>query len=363
MKKSEASSLLKDHASSFAYIAKNHISLSKSDGESYQDTVINNISDSSFIYSSETDNYHVFLLICINEKILLSEEVLKENVGNIIEKYSFKINNGVVFYYKGENPYKGDVKNKSIEVIGTFKKNIAQLKPIKRIQLEAKIRHASYAFLSLAILSVLVVFSFKSFEAKDIQVHKKFEATTDKWNKYKRDMFFAMPGEIAEKINHALSPARLLDKAVIKKITYSNDKILIDMANNGIPTKQILFWSKEKGFKLNKWNKNEFSIEKKIIINKKENHKEIYKIDEVRSLLIDKYAVKNDINVQFSNKESGKNTHKTQGFSMKLTEYPVSVIPEEISFLQKYPVKMTGMTGSLTLGLFSGEINFKIIGE
>ena len=369
--KKEILSLLADELASYGYVSDKHISVSKISGYSFVDMVINEVQQESFLFITQTKDNKCYLLIYIDENILFSGEIKKFEIETKLALYAYQLNEHIVFYH---DKYNGNCLNgKETQKISPkiYDENNLELFKLESV---IKIRAGMASPVNLiiwlvGIVALLIIGAVivRQINQSDIKLAMETKTTQvqDPWLQYRQAIKQPKAYTTINDIFLNTNDLRAVGQIAIKSITFMNNEITVDIANFGHSSFNFVLWSGHHHYKIKNYNSNSFELTKGLTPRLLMDDNKIMLVDQVKQRLIDRINQLNDpnITIAFPNDATRESNFTTMDCELNLGQIPIRQITDLLKRLERYPIVATKLSGSTTLGTFTGSIELKIIGE
>ena len=283
---------IKKNNFSYALIKDNHISFSNKEGVSYQDVVIDKANARSFIYMSEIKHERIFLLIYINKVIVYSGMVNKAEIENKLDLYKSKYTNETNYYVHNFDvdfsflPPKVLLNPKINSHLNDVQYKVNQISEIKRdLNKPYRVLGMGFALVLLVIIAVSLYNKYEDFQ-RSRQAKVLVMKEVDHWNAYR--MALKGPAIDTEVTNvfRQIKRSLLLPNTAIKKISYNNHLLIIELVNFRYPTSLLETWAKHNNYRMTAYDEANVTLQKHIQV-KDISDGTIINANDVKAWLID----------------------------------------------------------------------------
>lgn len=370
--KKQVNKLLKNESASYAYIGKKHISFFASSGTSLADYVIDIANKESFVFICKHDSGKLYLLIYQNQEISYSGLLFESEIHEKLSLYQNILGNETTVYCHDcaveikfdhlpqELPEEFDLSDISKRY---QLKSAAQILSSKQTFRKILTRTLSVAVIVIA--STAYYFHYQ----KQIELERQAKAekkVVDIWKPYRQAMQFPYPSMEINNFNKELNILRKLPQCSISNFTYQSGSISAQMANFGYPIQRLLNWAQQSDVNVSDIDTAGFKASLYKSTKNEDRGNQIMSVQAVQYWVMDYISNIFDgsnYNLSFNDNSSSGSIFTSKTFSLNLTNFPLKTLASRFVAFNKYPIKLSEITGSVTLGQFNGSITFKIIGE
>ncbi|MGD9152886.1 MAG: hypothetical protein PVG30_04415 [Gammaproteobacteria bacterium] len=352
----------------YALLIKDRLSLSKQDGISIPDALIDSIAAKSFIYVQQLAEHQYFLMVYANDAIIWVGRLAKDEIVGMLQLhlqtnpktklfiYNYRIS--ADFTHKKIIEFKQDPLNK----VNLEDYRLKQIFEVKH-NLNKNIKFAS-AFLIVLVIGLIIGGLFLSHTAKERSAIAACEkaAAMDVWKNYRQEFNQPRAYVSIKDIVNKLQQISTIQNFAVKDFKCDGSNLQVNLSAFGGSVVDLEKWAVKNQYNL-RIVSNTYKLSKSLDIQSQKSPFTIMAADDVLAHVIDAAGVLGkDVAVEVGD-VAQSNNYKEINLSMNLQNQPVNFIQNLFKILQKYPVELVSIAGDYALNNFSGEVKLKIIGE
>ncbi len=359
--------LIKHENLSYILLGKDRVSFSRSKGVSFPDLLISKINKPSFIFVKNVEKFKSYLMIYISEEIVFSGVVNNNEIEKKLEINRSKINDKLHYFTEGYSVQFNFLAVRKEITTPTKKSELSPYQLMDISSLRNRLSGPTKYIVFFSIILVLVVAASLAFH--EYNLHKKALAyqrlahrIIDVWKNYRQELSGELFSNRVTQIFNAIEPVLQLPDTSIKSLQYKQKELTINLYNFGYPAVYLQGWAKSNHFNLVDITENGIKLSKFISTQKSKYPFTIMSAKSVKAWLIDQINQrKNFMRVIFTGDKLHGNYQVISG-QIDFSGSSISGFKMLLTRMSNLPLKLTAMSGSITLDSFTGNIEFNIIG-
>lgn len=352
----------------YALLMKDRLTLSKHDGISVPDALIDSIAVKSFIYVQQIASGKYFLMVYANEAIIWAGRLPEDEVAGMLQLHLQSNPKIRLFAYDYQIPQ--DFSHKKIIVL---KKNPLSKVDLKQYRVKQifEVKHnlnKNVIFASTSVIILLIVIMtgglflshFEKMHASLLAREKA--ANVDVWSSYRQAMQMPQANVVIKNIIMQLHKISGVQNFAIKNFKYDGQIFQADLAAFGGSVAGLQQWAENNQFEMNIV-ADTYQLSTSFDVVTPNNTLTIMPANKVLAQTIDAVNLLGfDVAINVGEITQNKN-YQIIDLDITLQNQPVSFVQGLFDALKVYPIKLVSMNGYYTLNNFSGEIKLNIIGE
>lgn len=361
----------------------NSVSFAKSPGISYLDLLLKSINEERFVYSEKIADNSYYLLVVFSGEVLWADLQDQNSLIGMISLYAhrevgvavFLLNCSEImeFVIEGIEKHKAKLKVLQDFPFTTAAANKFALRKLDRVKQELssvkRKKYLHYLLFFLVVIGGSYFYRIHSIERKAEKLaQKSFELLQkhEDWQIYKSILKKPSP---YDQLRNVFRTVEILifthPDTNLQNIIYKNNSLQAFLNGNSVPNfVEIKEWAKGNGYNFQSTNSNQIILTKGLFTKtSREYSGTIMSIDSVYYRLIDLTRILGGSCQIQKGTTREYNSFRALGVTFSFQAVPAELVENFFSLLRVYPLELISLQGNLSLGEFSGEIIFHIVGD
>lgn len=352
----------------YALLMKDRLTLSKHDGISVPDALIDSIAVKSFIYVQQIAPSKYFLMVYTNEAIIWAGRLPETEVVGMLQLHLQTHPKIKLFAYNYQLPC--DFSHKKIIVL---KKNPLGKVDLKQYRVKQifEVKHSlnkNVIFASTSVVVLIIVLVVAGLFLSHLEKMRLYlqartrAANVDVWSSYRQAVGAPQANVTMKNLITQLHKISSVQNFAIKNFKYDGQIFQADLAAFGGSVTGLQQWAVDNQFDMSIVN-DTYQLSESIDVVAPSKSFTIMPANKVLAATIDAVNLLGaDVAISVGEITQNKN-YQTIDLDITLQNQPVSFVQSLFDVLKVYPIKLVSMNGYYTLNSFSGEIKLNIIGE